>query len=52
MSRLLYVIAAILIALWAIGFVFKYILSPLIHLALLAAIVLIVYQVATSRRRI
>lgn len=52
MSRILYLIAAVLIALWIVGFVFRYIVSPLIHLALVIALAVIVYQFATGRRRV
>ena len=41
MKNLLYVIAAILIVFWVIGFVFRYIISPLAHLLLVVALIVI-----------
>jgi hypothetical protein len=41
MKNLLYVIAAILIVFWVIGFVFRYIISPMVHLLLVVALIVI-----------
>ncbi len=49
MSRMLYVVAAVLVVLWAIGFIFKYIISPLVHLLLFAAIVVIALRFLASK---
>jgi len=51
MPRILYVIAAILVVLWVIGFIFKYIISPLVHLLLVAAIVVVVVRFLASKSR-
>ena len=51
MKGLLFALAAVLLAVWIVGFVFKYIVSPLIHIALLAALVLFVYQLVARRNR-
>lgn len=52
MTKLLYIIGAILILFWVVGFVFKYIISPLIHLALLIGLAILVYQFFADRRRV
>jgi hypothetical protein len=44
MKNLLYVIAAILIVFWVIGFVFRYIISPMVHLLLVVALIVIVIR--------
>jgi hypothetical protein len=41
MKNLLYIIAAILIVFWVIGFVFRYIISPMVHLLLVVALIVI-----------
>lgn len=38
MGKLLYVVGALFIAFWVLGFVFKFIVGPLIHLALLVGL--------------
>jgi hypothetical protein len=44
MKNLLYIIAAILIVFWVIGFIFRYIISPLVHLLLVIALIVIVVR--------
>lgn len=44
MAKLAYVIGAVLLLFWVIGFVFKYIVSPLIHLALIIGIAVLVFR--------
>lgn len=41
MANLLYIIAAIFVMFWVIGFVFRYIINPLVHLLLVAALIVI-----------
>ena len=49
MPRILYVIAAILLVLWVIGFIFKYIISPLVHLLLIVAVVVLAIRFLSSK---
>jgi len=51
MPRILYVIAAILVVLWVIGFIFKYIISPLVHLLLIVAVVVLALRFIASKFR-
>ena len=41
MKNLLYIVAAIFIVFWVIGFVFRYIINPMVHLLLVAALIVI-----------
>jgi membrane-bound ClpP family serine protease len=50
MGRLLLIIGMILIVLWLLGFLAFHISSPLIHLAIVIGIVLIILDLANSRR--
>ena len=52
MANLLYLIAAILIIGWVIGFIFSNIVSPLIHLLLVIGLLVLAYQFLTGRRRV
>jgi hypothetical protein len=52
MGGLLYAIVAILVVLWVVGFLFAHIASPLIHLILVVAIGVFVFQVVTGRRAV
>ena len=49
MNRIVYAIAAILIVLWIIGFIFRYIISPLVHLLLVLAVAVIVFRFIASQ---
>ena len=51
MRNLLYVIAAILIVLWIVGFMFRYIISPLVHLLLIAAVVILAIRFLSGLSR-
>ncbi len=52
MGKLLYALGAILLLLWIVGFVITKIVSPLIHLLLVIAVVVLAYQFITGRRRV
>ena len=52
MGGILYTIAVILIIIWVIGFLFANVVSPLIHLVLVAALIVVAYQFLTGRRRV
>jgi hypothetical protein len=41
MHTLLFLLAAVSVIFWIIGFVFRYIVSPLIHLVLIVAVILL-----------
>jgi hypothetical protein len=47
---MLWTIAVILIVLWALGFVAFHVAGGLIHLLLVIAVVVIIYQLITGRR--
>lgn len=47
--HILYVVALIILAIWAIGLVFR-VAAGAIHLLLLIAVILIVWRLLTSRR--
>ena len=49
MPKMLYVIAAILVVLWVVGFIFRYIINPLVHLLLVAAVVVIAIRFLSSK---
>ena len=42
--KLLYVIGAALLLVWVVGFLFKFVISPLIHLALVVGLVLFAWN--------
>lgn len=52
MTKLLYVTAAILVVLWVIGFIFRYIINPLVHLLLVGAVIVIAFRFLTRRREV
>lgn len=52
MGSILYVIAVILLIGWAIGFLALHVTGGLIHIALVAAVVLIVINLLTGRKRV
>lgn len=47
---MLWTIAVVLLALWALGFVAFHVGGGLIHLLLVIAVVVVVYQLVTGRR--
>ena len=47
---MLWTIALILVILWALGFLAFHIAGGLIHLLLIVAVVVVVYQLVTGRR--
>lgn len=52
MGSILYVIGAVLVVLWIIGFFFAHVASPLIHAILVIAVIVFLYQFITGRRKI
>jgi hypothetical protein len=52
MVGLLWTVVSILVALWLIGFLFAHVGGPLIHLLLVLAVVVVVYQLVTGRRAV
>lgn len=52
MGGLLYAIAVILIIFWVIGFLFAHVVSPVIHLLLVLAVIVFLYQLLTGRRAV
>lgn len=51
MTRLLYVLAAMFVALWLLGFALKFFLSPLFHGLLVAAAVVAVLAYLSTQGR-
>lgn len=51
MSRILYIIAAILVVLWLIFFVGKFVTGGLIHILLVIAVIMIVINIFTPKSR-
>ena len=49
---MLWTIAVILIVLWALGFLAFHVGSGLIHLLLVIALVVVIYQLVTGRRSV
>jgi Family of unknown function (DUF5670) len=47
---MLWTIIVILLVLWLLGFLAVHIASPLIHLLLVIAVVVLIYQLITGRR--
>ena len=52
MGGILYTIVVILIILWVIGFLVAHVVSPVIHLVLVAAVIVLAYQFLSGRRRV
>lgn len=52
MVGILYTVAVVLAILWAIGFLAVHVASPLIHLLLVIAVIVIVYNLVTGRRAV
>ena len=50
MTHLLYVIGILLLVFWVAGFIFKFIISPLIHLALFIGLVILAVNYFQDRR--
>ena len=51
MKNLLYVLAAILIVFWVIGFIFRYIINPMVHLLLVIALIVIAIRFVIGQAR-
>ena len=49
MRKLLLVVAAILIAFWIVGVVFRTIISPMVHLLFLAVLAIIAVRLVVSK---
>ena len=47
---MLYTIAVILIVLWVLGFATSYTLGGVIHILLVIAVIMIIYQLVSGRR--
>ena len=52
MGNLLYIIGAVLVVLWIVGFLVAHVASPLIHLILVIAVIVFVFQFITGRRSV
>jgi len=52
MVGLLYAIITVLVVLWLVGLLLVHIGGPLIHLLLVVATILVIYQFITGRRAI
>jgi hypothetical protein len=52
MGGILYTVAVILVVLWIAGFVFAHVVTPIIHLLLIVALAVVVYNVATGRKAV
>jgi hypothetical protein len=50
LSAILWAIIAVLVILWLVGFVIVHISSGLIHLLLLAAVIVLLYNLVVSSR--
>jgi Family of unknown function (DUF5670) len=48
----LYTIALVLLILWVLGFATAFTASGLLHILLVAAVVIVIYQLITGRRAI
>ncbi|MFL5462620.1 MAG: lmo0937 family membrane protein [Gemmatimonadaceae bacterium] len=46
---MLWTIAVILLVLWLLGFIVMHVASPLIHLLLVIAVIVIIYRLITGR---
>jgi hypothetical protein len=49
---MLWALAAILVILWALGFIVFHVTGAVIHLLLVAAVISIVYRLLTNRRAV
>lgn len=52
MGNLLYIIGAVLVIIWVVGFLVAHIASPLFHAILVIAVIVFVYQFLMGRRSI
>lgn len=52
MGNLLYIIGAVLVIMWIIGFLFAHVASPVIHALLVIAVIVFLYQFLTGRRSV
>ncbi len=52
MGGILYGIVALLVILWVVGFLVMHVSSGLIHLLLVVAVIVFVYQLVTGRRSV
>jgi hypothetical protein len=52
MGGILYIIAVVLIVLWVFGFLVAHVVSPIIHLVLVAAVIVLAYQFLSGRRSV
>lgn len=51
MGNILYIIGAVLVVLWLIGFLFAHV-GSLIHILLVIAVIVFLYQFLTGRRSV
>lgn len=52
MARVFYALAALLVVFWFVGWVILHVAGPVIHLALVIALVVVIYQLLTPRRAV
>ncbi len=52
MGNLLYIIGAVLVVMWIVGFLVAHVASPIIHALLVIAVIVFVYQFLTGRRSV
>ncbi len=52
MGSILYIIGAVLVVLWLIGFLFAHVGGSLIHILLVIAVIVFLYQFLTGRRSV
>ena len=52
MGNLLYIIGAVLVVMWLVGFLVAHVASPIIHVMLVIAVIVFLYQFLTGRRSV
>ena len=52
MGNLLYIIGAVLVVMWIVGFLVAHVASPIIHVLLVIAVIVFLYQFITGRRSV
>ena len=52
MGNLLYIIGAVLVVMWIVGFLVAHVASPIIHVLLVIAVIVFLYQFLTGRRSV
>lgn len=52
MGNLLYIIGAVLVVMWLVGFLVAHVASPIIHVLLVIAVIVFLYQFLTGRRSV